>query len=633
MNGNYKSQEKNRDIPKYRFFDVNVNRFGINKMLIHSKRTGTVKLLPSNFVQVLLSCESFRSLEKHAIAFCKSIRNTSEKNTYFPIQEQEIKSVKALLNTFVNNGFLVSEAEIRANIMKLAKKDSPKHQGFSNRITTLGIPTCNRPSYLERALTSYLENCRNYGRTVKVVIIDNSNDSKTRRKNKQILKALKSEFGTSIYYADQKRKEEYSKLLSQKGKVPSSVTEYGLLGDNRLQTPCGANRNAILINSVGEICLQADDDTICKIAKSPNTKSGLSFDSSDNPNDFFYPQTKDEMLQSLSVLQEDFLGIHEKLLGKSVKTVISEVTEKNNKIDFSNISTLLLRNILNGAQKIAFTFTGSFGCSCCKAEEPYPRFFTNADSLNRLIQNENLYESRLNTPFVIRVPGQLTINDGRSCISVNIGIDNREIFPPFMPNYKSEENILNAIINNCFGRYLKGFLPYMIQHDFSEYNTKISRTKIPKRMPFDMNSIIISIIGSFKMGFPKDDQVTSLNVLGNNLNILGNLSLSDFKDYLRNICSNELSKTVQYLELLLKKNKKAPKLWQDDIKTFILEIEKLVCQKDFPYPINLQHKKDKGIGLLRDQVSQLGNLLIHWEAIYETAVKLKNSGQSLAKEL
>src|SRR5260221_10637339 len=87
---------------------------------------------------------------------------------------------------------------------------------------------------------------------------------------------------------------------------------------------CGANRNALLLHSVGDLFFSADDDTLCQIFEPPTQNAGLQLGSDGrNYEHWFYPDRK-KALESVKPTNECCLTLHETMLGKSLGRCISE---------------------------------------------------------------------------------------------------------------------------------------------------------------------------------------------------------------------------------------------------------------------------------------------------------------------
>ena len=103
-----------------------------------------------------------------------------------------------------------------------------------------------------------------------------------------MLRSLKQRYGVRIAYAGLEEKTAFAKKLSEVGDIPlEEIVSWACLGDDQYgQRTYGANRNTLLLHTVGECILTSDDDVICQVAVSPGFKQGLALSSSGWPAEF-----------------------------------------------------------------------------------------------------------------------------------------------------------------------------------------------------------------------------------------------------------------------------------------------------------------------------------------------------------
>jgi FkbH-like protein len=143
-------------------------------------------------------------------------------------------------------------------------------------IASIGVVTANRPEALLRALESYAENARHHGRAPDLVVVDDSRAPAMRAANRGALAALSRARGASraIRYAGTEEKEAFLRALGAFD-VPPDVARFALLPDVTDTTTVGANRNALLLDAVGDLVFSADDDTLCRLAAPPDSDPAL----------------------------------------------------------------------------------------------------------------------------------------------------------------------------------------------------------------------------------------------------------------------------------------------------------------------------------------------------------------------
>jgi hypothetical protein len=141
-------------------------------------------------------------------------------------------------------------------------------------ISSLGIPTCNRPQLLERSLRSYAACSQLYGRQIRFMVADQTEDEALSQANVQTIAALQKELGIEVLYAGLAEKNDFVERLAAESGIAVEVVRFALLNDENCPSAVGANRNALLLSSLDELTLQVDDDTICLLSPGPESSSG-----------------------------------------------------------------------------------------------------------------------------------------------------------------------------------------------------------------------------------------------------------------------------------------------------------------------------------------------------------------------
>ncbi len=553
-----------------------------------------------------------------------------------PPPQKDVSTVMQQLLSYYQAGLLVSEEELRNNIVEIIEQgDNPPLT--SNTITTIGIPTRGRPDILARAVASFMENSQHYERQTDFVIIDDSREHADIEKNKIALREIRSQLGGSIYYANRQDRLEYAKALSNHSKVPLEVLEFALLGDDRCNFTPGASRNALMLHSTGELCLQVDDDTICKIAPSPEIKRGYALSSAAIPNDFWFFRTRNAAFEAITTVEKDFLDLHEKLLGKDLNSLISDNIRDGAKnceeLFIDKMSPTFLKNMNTSAAKVAVTHLGSVGDSGFQPNSNAFRLFLKNGSYDRLINSEQDYRVGINTREVLRVAPCNTISDGTLFINMNIGLDNRSLFPPYMPVQRREDGILGRTLRICFPSSYSGYLPYAIYHDPPESRAEDPGNIFDSLKSFRTNDLLDLLICSFSTWPLGLDSDKNISMLGYFLTNLGSLPLADFKDFIRSAWSARTRISIQSAEYYLNENSGAPEYWVKDMQRYISTSLKALTQNNILIPCDLPGSIDERQSLFKELVHKFGELLVNWPDIVDAAKELRSKGYLLASKV
>ena len=258
---------------------LGVARFpaGSGLELVYSPFSRTRALLSPMAVQLLQSCNSFASLDEHAERFARA----------GGLAPEALASVKQQLSELAQGGLMVSKETLIKRCLESAAQEEPERSEPA-LITSLGIPTRNRPEALARSLASYVQCSKRYRRSLQFRVCDQSDDAEVQAANVKTLAAIAQEHGVVVHYASEREKRGFAGDLAQVSGVSPDIIDFALFNEQRFACAVGANRNALLLSSVGELTVQVDDDTVCLIAPSPSWQEGLSLSSAVDPSEFWF---------------------------------------------------------------------------------------------------------------------------------------------------------------------------------------------------------------------------------------------------------------------------------------------------------------------------------------------------------
>jgi hypothetical protein len=169
-----------------------------NKSWVHSPQTGAAKVLPASIFKLLDSCRTFEPLDKHAQTLCRELQ-------YNPLRMEELRQT---LSDLADAGLLVSQDNLLEQFAAEPNDEPPPP------ITSVAIPTRNRPDSLKVGVESYAQCSRDYGRKIEFLIADQSDDDVVRQTNLSLLAQVKARYGCPIYYGGAKEKEDLARRLA-----------------------------------------------------------------------------------------------------------------------------------------------------------------------------------------------------------------------------------------------------------------------------------------------------------------------------------------------------------------------------------------------------------------------------------
>ena len=570
---------------------------------------------------------------------------------------------------------LDSVADQLRNEQATSQMSNLKHiPNDSAQITSVTIPTRNRVDVVERALRSYIENTQKYGRSPSFVVVDDSDTPAMQASNRAMLASLKESYGASLFYAGAGERAAFVEKLIKKGSLPRHTVEFALLNPGKFPLSYGASRNALLLHTVGELVMQADDDTICKVATPPGSSKEPFCTSFPDPTQFWFFPDHESAINSVKFVEEDLLGIHESMLGKSMLHCMSspspghklagvcteestiETDSEQERPPFATaafdryarmhkmlggglegVSLDFVRRFEKRNGNVRVTFVGSIGHSGMGKSCYY--LFREDPTFGRLIESEKNYRMALTTDHVLRVATRPTISTGGLCMGINLGLDNRRMLPPFFPVQRGEDSVFGYVLWTCFGGEYVGFLPRAVVH----HSPKIR----PQSCPIVWNEVaylqthdmLSSIARSFLHETLPDvgSHDRNLESLGKYLVGLGKMPQRDFQETVHNILWFPIAMVTR--AQLKRMAEPKPTYWVEDM-TKCVEILRALLLEDFcgvpsalPKDLVELFGIDSAWRVFQELTIKFGELLQYWPQIVETAAELRCQEESLAQPI
>ncbi|HEY9810091.1 MAG TPA: HAD-IIIC family phosphatase [Halomicronema sp.] len=597
----------------YRVADLEVVELPNKDALVYSRSCGVSRVLKAEIVRVLRECGEFKSLEDHAV-------NIAEDKGLF-------LGVKGALSELAEAGFLVSQKEVFAKY-----KEGLREERVGN-IASLGMVSCNRIDGAKRALSSYIENSKEYGKDNDFVLLDDSGKPATREGYREMLQGVKREYGVEVFYGGLEEKKAFAKALIKEGDLPAEVVNFALFDVENAGASPGANRNALTLHSVGDMIFSADDDTVCRLVASPEMRDGLAFSSSADPSDYWVFKDRQNTLESVEFRDKDLLGIHEELLGQSVGAVVEKMP-----VDFEKIDNDFLRRLEKGKAKVLMTFNGLVGDCGWGApfgfwSAPMGYLLLGEMSHRRLVESESSYRMALTSREILRSVNRRKITDDSFGMTTFVGLDNRDLLPPFLPVRRGQDLIFTKMVWECFSEGVFGHLPWALLHEPVEvrkfWQGEIFRTA----SGFDTAKLMIECVKSCQFG--EGNATERLRILGRHLCELGNLPVGDFEEFIRLQTWRSSQGFINLAEERLQSCGDAPKFWANDVRKYVDILCKSLITEEYFVPLDLLQGRNlnEARKLSQRLVGSFGQLVLWWPEIVATAKDLRGKGIRLARRV
>jgi len=636
---------------RYRVGDIMCFPAGEGQVLVYSRGVGDAKLMPSAAADALLGCRDFKTLDEHAADLLHGL-GVGERRVEQLLSElyssalpstvvklvmrfrqitkahkrddahdtARALAVKEQLLKFVEDGLLVSDDVTRY---------FPPGVGAGARakgIATVAAVTRDRPESLRRCLVSYIENCRRHGRASDFVVADDASSAEGREATRRTLRSLKEEYGVAIYYAGLEEKRAFAEALARGGDVPAEVVEFALFDLEGTGCSIGANRNALLLHTAGDMFLSVDDDTVCQLASAPAASERVALSSEVDPTKFWFYQDREEAIGAATFVDRDVLQLHEQMLGRSLGECVGLGGEA---AAVEHAGQRLLRRVECDERRLRVTFTGVLGDSGMYSTRGY--LLMNADSRERLLRTEAAYRQACTSREVLRAVDRPTITDSIWFVSTALGIDNTDLLPPFLPVQRNEDGTFGLTLRKCFEHGYVGHLPWAVIHAPVE-SRPLTRDDMWKcALNCRLADVVTACLNSVDFWPGMTGPRERLRLMGTHLVEVGSMTPKSFEEFVRVQWWAIQSSYISMLEGHLQSCGGQPDYWAEDLRTFVRTLRERLTEKDYFTPVDLlaRFTPEEALAVTRRVVFNFGRLLQHWPEMVSQAERLRARGVRL----
>ena len=592
---------------QYCLADVAFFPAGDRQVLTYVRGTEIKRLLQTPVANLLAQCQTFKTIDEHVDTYCR------EQQLSGAMLETIRSKLQHQLRQLAQEGYLISSNQIHQLFQASNEQISP------SPITSIVFPTCNRVEGLQRCITSYIEHCQCFGRNPDFIVSDDSMSPATRDAYREMLCALKAHYGVNIAYAGLEEKMAFAKRLSEEGDIPAEVVSWACIGDKQYGvSTLGANRNALLLHTVGECIFTTDDDAICRVAASPGFKDGLALISRGDRTEYWFYPDRDSALASVKFVEQDILALHEQWLGQDPRAGIASYS-RNDLLSFEQATDSFLHRLAMRSSKIAVTAHGVVGDASYQTTEVL--IFQSGESLKRLASSEQAYRSAHASHETAQAVNQITIREmAVPLIGMYMGgLDNRKLLPPFTPVGRCEDAAFGLMLTKCFPDVYTVHLPWVLIHAPLE-----ARSYSEPTIDVPFYELVLRYIGLFDPGFTSTP-VDRLEKLGRFLDEIGHLPTPSFADSTRQMLWRMRGGEASLREKLLR-NSQVPDFWRRDAEAYYERMRQSML-------LPIEQLLSDGLDVIQRALVQFAQVLKWWPAMVETARRLRAEGYRLAQPI
>ncbi len=459
----------------------------------------------------------------------------------------------------------------------------------SDKITTVCIPTCNRPEQLNLAFLGLIEHLKKYNRTPRILVVDDSEIPENAIKTKQICNSFQLNYEGKIECLDRNDRKEMAKTLAREKNVSEEVMHFALCGDKTSTTTIGSVRNTFLLKTRGEKILMLDDDVVYN---------------------FFAPIKEDEPVVSIQHVFEFYFLQDNEMPPRSVfKPIDIDLLSRHENMLGKKAGEILGKNAPEGMKdmEIIDTYMGAYGDSPMESHLFLPLQPNVQDKLKDVSFEE--YQKIKNTRRIIQTPLSNTIYQGVMCIGMVMGVYNRGPVPPLFPNGRSEDLTFGVTRYVAFPLKVSAHIPIMIGH---ERPTK--ETRPPSYDSYyvtNMSKVIVSLI--LESDIEDIDPLKSLQIISEKIINIAKEPPSIFVLRMETQCKTMAREIADYTNNQLKDHPDLPDFWKDDMQSIVTTLNS-PDPKLFMADVTKNPNENKTL-ILQKWIYLYGQLLKDWHKL------------------
>lgn len=567
-------------------------------------------VFPGFVVDFINSCEKFAPLESHLAKY-------ADKHAWGDL---ECDTLRSWLPKVTEAGLLISAKDL----LDTCQKSNVGHAPAT--MTTIGFPTGgDRVDLVERGLRSFAANAARHGRTVEFVITDSSSKREHREAFRSRLAEVGKEIGVSVRYSGEEERRRFAEELVRRGAEAESV-EFALFDPLTIGFACGANRNALLLDQAGSAFFSVDDDVICELTAAPPTDQRLRGFSQCDPYSRWLFADRGSAVKHAPAADVDFIASHEALLGHSVGALAAGLSVDD--FDVSQAGDDFVRRVGKCDGKVRATFSAHLGDPGIPTSVYFLYF--EGENRRRLTESEAHYRAVLASRNVFVVSPCAAIGDPSTSPGMAMGLDHRELLPPFFPVLHAEDFIYGAVLWQTVGNAFLGHPPLAVRHEPRPGKGILQPSDLggdQHAVIFEFAHLIRRVILRFMRGDTSSPEAR-MKALGEYLMLIGQQEPTDFLDFIHAQIIEHESGKLDHLETELREDTESPDFWREDLEAYLAQVREALAHQDFDIPFDLKADRsdEANRALMRELFTRYGRLLKAWPSIVAFAKEIHASG-------
>jgi hypothetical protein len=487
-------------------------------------------------------------------------------------------------------------------------------------ISWLTVPALGDIAELIRCLASSLDNLAVFGHRIPVLISDDSPNPVDSRNRRDRLKAVFANAASPVYYMTREMRQTVVARLARDAEVPAAVLEFGFLGrgDGR---GYGANRNAILLCTQGSLALSLDQDMTCRTGRARAARGSVKVVGHTLAEEVWFCQNHDEALRLAPACPVDIVAEHRRCLGASLSEILPDDASRR-EVNLDESCPHLDAAVSAGNGVVRITLNGIVGDS--GSENSLWVRLCRPDSFEGRLADEERYRTGVTSRQIVRQAQELTVSHDAPWGAMAFGFDNRTLFPPFFPMYRSEERPCGLILTRHLGPACFAHLPWTLTHAPARGGQYPAAG--PAWLP-RMSDIVTMCISTKRDSPPRASASDTLRSLGRLLVQYGSLAQYEFNELMHLLACRRASRLVARLERQQRRVRgEGLRTWAEDLSKEIDQLVQWAQRPGYWVPRDVPAHTGDVASVARDEIRMYGELLNWWPSITQGAREMAESG-------
>jgi hypothetical protein len=325
-------------------------------------------------------------------------------------------------------------------------------------VAAVAVVTRDRPRSLQRFLRTSMNIRRDFRRSYRIVVIDQSSLTNARQVRSIVDEACATD-GNCVEYFGNDEIALLSASLVRRGVARPDTLSFLLSGAPFSQDTYGAALNSAVLCTAGAGVALFDDDIVADVClPESHLSDALSFADDGDPTSLRVYRTGRHALAALSPTRTDAIAHHDALLGASLSHVARLFGSR------CSASPGALKVMRAGERShIAITAFGIAGDCGLWSLHPYAMREPSEDT-PQFSGTEQGYTELRTSRQVIRSARVTAITGGGFFMNAAVALDNREPLAPFCPVFRNMDGVFAQCFQMCLPNAFMAFLPHTVFH-------------------------------------------------------------------------------------------------------------------------------------------------------------------------